>query len=79
MIAGPFKGHMGAIFSVAFSPDGKCVVTGSQDKTIRIWDVKTGQIVAGPFEGHRETVFYVSFSLDNTQVISGSFSERIHI
>jgi WD40 repeat protein len=37
---------------VAFSPDGKRVVSGSYDKTIRVWDAETGVIVSGPFEGH---------------------------
>jgi len=35
------KGHAGMVFSAAFSADGKEVVTGSQDKTARIWDVSS--------------------------------------
>ncbi len=36
-------GHMGEVTSVAFSPDGKRIVTGSADQTARVWDVETGQ------------------------------------
>ena len=36
-------GHSGLVFSVAFSPDGKTVVSGSYDKNIKLWNVETGQ------------------------------------
>ena len=38
----PLKGHDDTVFSVAFSPDGSKIVSGSYDKTIRVWDVSTG-------------------------------------
>jgi hypothetical protein len=47
-----FIGHTDWIRSVGFSPDGKWVVSGSDDKMIRIWDSETGEVVAGPFEVH---------------------------
>ena len=36
------QGHTGMVYSVAFSPDGKRVLTGSRDNTARVWDATTG-------------------------------------
>ena len=43
-------GHQGQCWSVAFSPDGKTVLTGSQDKTARLWDVATGRPLGLPMK-----------------------------
>src|SRR5262249_29906114 len=40
-----FEGHNGPITCLAFLPDGKSIVTGSSDKTIRVWNVQTGEEV----------------------------------
>jgi WD40 repeat protein len=47
--------------SVAFSPDGKQVVSGSDDKTVRLWDAVTGAALQ-TLEGHSSSVFSVAFS-----------------
>jgi WD40 repeat protein len=44
MVAGPFLGHMDWVSSVAFSPDGQRIVSGSFDKTIHVWDAMTGLV-----------------------------------
>lgn len=36
-------GHRGDVRSVAFSPDGRFIVSGSYDRTLKLWDVKTGE------------------------------------
>ena len=47
-IIGVFEGHTDSVMSVAFSQDGKHIVSGSWDRTIRVWDALTGDVVVGP-------------------------------
>jgi WD40 repeat protein len=75
----PFKGHTDSVQSVAFSPDGTHIVSGSDDKTIRIWDMKTGEEVVEPFKGHTGSVRSVAFSPDGTRIVAGSHDRAIQI
>ncbi|KIM24746.1 hypothetical protein M408DRAFT_49152, partial [Serendipita vermifera MAFF 305830] len=74
-----FIGHRNAITSVAFSPDGRQIVSGSLDYTIRVWDAETGERVLGPLPGHSGTVTSVSFSLDGRRIVSGSSDVTIRV
>jgi hypothetical protein len=65
-------GHAGAVLSVAFSPDGKRVVTGSQDNTARVWDLSGQTPAATRLDGHRGWVLSVAFSPDGKRVLTGS-------
>jgi WD40 repeat protein len=49
--SGPFEGHTDDVLSVAFSPDGKYVVSGSMDETIHVWDAEQGNTVSGLLRG----------------------------
>jgi WD40 repeat protein len=64
--------------SVAFSPDGSHVVSGSEDRTVRIWNVVTGECEA-ELKGHSECVKSVAFSPDGSHVVSGSFDRTMRI
>jgi WD40 repeat protein len=48
-------GHRGALISVAFSPDGARVLSGSADRTLKLWDVATGALIR-TFDGHLSSV-----------------------
>ncbi len=63
--------HQGSVQCVAFSPDGKYVLTGSQDFTARLWETASGKPVGPPLR-HRTTVQSVAFSPDGKYVLTGS-------
>ncbi|CAD8129721.1 unnamed protein product [Paramecium sonneborni] len=69
-------GHKNRIETVCFSPDGTTLASGSYDKSICLWDVKTG-LQKAKLNGHRSQVRSVCFSPDGTSLASGSFDESI--
>jgi WD40 repeat protein len=66
-----FRGHADFVISVAFSPDGQMLASGSYDKTIKLWDVQSGQEVR-TFRGHTDLVTSVAFSPDGRLLASAS-------
>lgn len=76
---GPLEGHTGAVMSVNFSPDGKCIVSGSDDRTIRLWDTERGELILPPLEGHMGVVTSANFSPDGKRIVSGSTDKIIRI
>ncbi|MEE1203610.1 MAG: hypothetical protein UHN59_04835, partial [Bacteroidales bacterium] len=72
------EGHSEYVYSVAYSPDGTKIISGSKDKTIKIWDANTGECLK-TLEGHSDDVRSVAFSLDGTKIISGSFDKTVKI
>jgi WD40 repeat protein/serine/threonine protein kinase len=63
--------HSAPVTAVAFSPDGSTILTGSEDKTARLWDAATGKPRGSPL-GHRHKVWAVAFSPNGKTVLTGS-------
>ena len=70
-------GHEDSVNFIAISPDGKYIVSGSDDITIKIWDLKTGECLK-TLEGHSNSVS-VTISPDGKYIVSGSYDETIKI
>ncbi|KAG8861292.1 hypothetical protein FRB91_009203 [Serendipita sp. 411] len=74
-----WQGHMGSVCSIAFSSDGRRIVSGSFDTTIRLWDTETGQPLGEPLRGHTGGVLSVSFSPDGRRIVSSSANKTIRL
>ncbi len=72
-----FEGHRSSVWSVAWSPDGTRVATASSDKTIKIWDLATGQCET--INGHSDWVYSVAWSPDGRQIASASHDCTVKI
>ncbi|KDQ11747.1 hypothetical protein BOTBODRAFT_162584 [Botryobasidium botryosum FD-172 SS1] len=73
------KGHTRGVTSVAYSPDGHYVVSGSADCTICIWDADSGLAVGQPLQGHAQQVRSVAYSPSGHHIVSGSADCTIRI
>ena len=77
-----FEGHTDNVNSVAFSPDGLLIASGSYDGTVRFWDVQTGKEIRR-FEGHRKAyamgVLSLAFSPDGRSIASGDHDGTVQL
>jgi WD40 repeat protein len=72
------EGHSSSVSSVAFSPDGKQVVSGSDDQTVKLWDTATGAALQ-TLKGHSGSVTSVAFSPDGKQIVSSSSDRTVRL
>lgn len=70
--------HSDTVNCIAISPDGQTLVSGSADKTIKIWNLKTGRQLH-TIEGHSDTINCVAISPDGQTIVSGSADKTIKI
>ncbi len=73
-------GHTDAVCSVAFSPDGKTLATGSGDKSVRLWDVASHRQIGSPLTGHTdEASSSVAFSPDGKTLATASGDKTVRL
>lgn len=69
-------GHTGEVLSLAFSPDGSLLVSGSADGTVKLWRVADGSEVR-TIKAHHGEVLFLTFSTDGTLIISGGTDQTL--
>jgi len=73
------EGHTDNVNSVAFSPDGTRLASGSDDHTIHLWDPRRPDAPPIVLKGHTEAVHSVAFSPDGTQLASASWDDTLRL
>ena len=72
------RGHSNYVSCVAISPDGETIVSGSSDKTIKIWNLKTGDLKDTLF-GHTDRIHDIAISPDGQTIVSASHDSKIKV
>lgn len=72
------QGHQGRVWSIAFSPDSQMIVSGSEDCTLKIWDVATAACLK-TWTGHDRWIKTVACSADGAWIASGDFNGVIKV
>jgi WD40 repeat protein len=80
-VAVTYRGHKETVYAVSVSPDGKQLLTGSFDKTVKLWDLASGKELRtfGGAAGHQNIVLAVAFSPDGQTFASGGSDNLVKV
>ncbi len=74
----PTKGHTDAVYSVAWSPDGKQLASAGHDGTVQVWNATDGGNVY-TYKGHTNVVLAMAWSPDGKRIASGSVDKTVQV
>ena len=72
------RGAYASVSGVALTPDGHKGISGSGDKTVRVWDLESGECIK-VLKGHTDSVFDVALTPDGLKGISGSSDKTVRV
>jgi WD40 repeat protein len=72
------EGHTDQVTAVAVSPDGRTIVSGSYDRTVKVWEAASGRLLRS-LEGHTDWVTAVAVSPDGRTIVSGSRDRTVQV
>ena len=77
-LSAALHGHSAGCTDLAFTPDSRSLLSGSEDGTLRVWDVASGQCVR-VMQGYAASLFDIDWSPDGTQLVSGGTDALVTI
>jgi len=72
------RGHQGAVWTVALSPEGQTIASAGEDRDIKLWSLNTGKLLQS-LSGHSDTVWSVAISPDGRLLASGSADQTVKL